>query len=184
MHHESTGNSQSTFVSVFTIKRPKGMSAARARGLLIVKTLNKCILSSLVSNLFLDRQSMYFCTQAKPCHAYYSCISRCEEKKITWTISCVNFAALSLLKHPSLVWSQTLNWQKMASFFRCLQMLPAMPQARQRDTDDTLTYIVYPQKRKKGCFMERRSWHLAVRVMNFGQLKLSLIVDAPEHLLF
>jgi len=35
-----------------------GASAARACGHLIVKTLNKCILRSLVSNLFCDRQSM------------------------------------------------------------------------------------------------------------------------------
>jgi len=51
-----------TCVGVFTIKRPKGASAAIARGLLIVKTLNKCILSSVVSNLYFDRQGMYFCT--------------------------------------------------------------------------------------------------------------------------
>jgi len=36
---------KSTFVSVY-----------------MVKTLNKCILSSIVSNLFLDRQIVYFCT--------------------------------------------------------------------------------------------------------------------------
>ena len=41
---------KSTFVSVFTIKRPKGASV------LMVKILNKCILSTLVYNVFLDRQ--------------------------------------------------------------------------------------------------------------------------------
>ena len=45
------------YVSVFTIKRPKGTSATRARGLLIVKTVNKCTLSSLVSDLVFDRQT-------------------------------------------------------------------------------------------------------------------------------
>ena len=47
---------KSTFVSVFTIKRHKGASVARARGVLLVKIPNKCILSILVYNLFLDRQ--------------------------------------------------------------------------------------------------------------------------------
>jgi len=47
---------KSTFVSVFTIKRPTGVSAARARGVLMVNILNKCILSILVYNLFLVRQ--------------------------------------------------------------------------------------------------------------------------------
>ena len=45
-----------TFVSVFTIKRPKGAGAARVRGVLMVKILNKCILSISVNNLFLNRQ--------------------------------------------------------------------------------------------------------------------------------
>ena len=49
-------NIRSTFVSVFTIKRPMGARASRARGVLMVKILNKCILSILVYNLFLDRQ--------------------------------------------------------------------------------------------------------------------------------
>ena len=183
MHHESTGNSQSTFVSVFTIKRPKGMSAARARGLLIVKTLNKCILSSLVSNLFLDRQSMYFCTQAKPCHAYYSCISRCEEKKITWTISCVNFAALSLLKTPALSMESNFTWIEDGEFFQIFtdaasDALGSTKRCRR------LTRYVYPQKCKKGYGKTVVNLHLRFRVMNVGQLKLSLIVDTPVHLLF
>ena len=49
-------NSLSIFVTVFTIKRPKGASEARARDLLIVKTVNKYTLNSLVSDLFCDRQ--------------------------------------------------------------------------------------------------------------------------------
>ena len=49
--------SWSTFVSVFTIKRPKdAASAVRACGILLVKILNKCILSILIHSLFLDRQ--------------------------------------------------------------------------------------------------------------------------------
>jgi len=47
---------KSTFVSVFTIQRHKGASVARARGVLLVKIPNTCILSILVYNLFLDRQ--------------------------------------------------------------------------------------------------------------------------------
>ena len=44
-------NSLSTFVGVFTIKRPKGAGAARAYGVLMETILTKCILSSLVYNL-------------------------------------------------------------------------------------------------------------------------------------
>ena len=51
-------NSKSIFVTVFTTKRPKGASKARARGLLMVKTVNKYTLNSLVSDLFYDRQRM------------------------------------------------------------------------------------------------------------------------------
>ena len=40
------------------INRPKGVSEVRARGLLMVKTVNKCTLNSLVSDLFCDRQRM------------------------------------------------------------------------------------------------------------------------------
>ena len=39
-------------VTVFTIKRHKGTSAARARGVFMVKILNTCILSILLYNLF------------------------------------------------------------------------------------------------------------------------------------
>ena len=49
-------------VSVFTIKRPEGASAARVFGVLIVKILYKCRLSILVYNLFLDRQRNILCT--------------------------------------------------------------------------------------------------------------------------
>jgi len=42
-------NSKSIFVTVSTIKRPKGASEARARGLLMVKAENKYTLNSLVS---------------------------------------------------------------------------------------------------------------------------------------
>jgi len=44
----------SIFVSVFTIKRLKGENDGRAHGVLMVKILNKCILSILVYNLFLN----------------------------------------------------------------------------------------------------------------------------------
>jgi len=39
---------ESTFVSVFTIRRTKGTSAVRACGVLMVKILIKCLLSILV----------------------------------------------------------------------------------------------------------------------------------------
>jgi len=45
---------KSTFVNVFTIKRPKGAIAARSRGVLMVNIINKCILSILVYNLCLN----------------------------------------------------------------------------------------------------------------------------------
>ena len=61
--------------SVFTIKRRE-----RIRGLLIVKTLNKCIQRSLVSNLFFDRQSMYLYArrpnQATPTILLYQGVKR------------------------------------------------------------------------------------------------------------
>ena len=38
-------NRKRTFVSGYTIKRPKGVSATRARGVLMVKIQNICILS-------------------------------------------------------------------------------------------------------------------------------------------
>ena len=68
IYFDEVGNSYNTFASVFTIKRPKDASAARARGDLIVKILKTCILSTLVYTLFLVRQrnssytSQYFLT--------------------------------------------------------------------------------------------------------------------------
>ena len=46
---------KSILVTVYTIKRPKGASEVRARGLLMV---NKYTLNSQVSDLFCDRQRM------------------------------------------------------------------------------------------------------------------------------
>ena len=45
---------------------------------------------------------------------------------------------------------------------------------------------VYHQKCKKGLFYGKTvvKLHLAFRVMTFGLLKLSLIIDTPVHLLF
>jgi len=48
---------KSIFVTVF---RPKGASEARARGLLMVKTMNKYTLNSLVSDLFCDDNACNF----------------------------------------------------------------------------------------------------------------------------
>ena len=45
-----------------TIKRPKGASAARVRGVLMVKILYECILSILVYNLFYRQTVQYFHT--------------------------------------------------------------------------------------------------------------------------
>jgi len=61
------------------MKRPMGASAARARCVLMVKILNKCILSILVYNLVLDRQrnivytSQYFHTPKNRLHTKYYC---------------------------------------------------------------------------------------------------------------
>jgi len=51
------------FDSVFTNKRPKSVNAARAHGVLMVKILNKSILSIfLVYNLFYRQTAQYFHT--------------------------------------------------------------------------------------------------------------------------
>ena len=86
-------NSLSTFVSVFTIKRHKGASAAGEGGLLMVKTLNKACTSARRPN-----------QATLTIHVYQGV------KGKNHTISCVYFAAISLLKTTRLVWSQTLNW--------------------------------------------------------------------------
>ena len=52
----STCNSWGSFVTDFTFKSHKGASTARVHGVSLVKILNKCILSTLVYNIFLDRQ--------------------------------------------------------------------------------------------------------------------------------
>ena len=58
----------STFVNVFKIDA----SAVRACGVLMVKILNKCILSILVYNLFLDRQrNIFYTTQYFPTQLYW-----------------------------------------------------------------------------------------------------------------
>ena len=73
-------NSQSTFVSVSTIKRPKGTSAERARGISMVNILNKCILSILVYNLFLDRQRNILYTP-QYFNRYIGCLHKIEKKE-------------------------------------------------------------------------------------------------------
>ena len=60
IYFDEVGNSYNTFASVFTIKRPKDASAARARGDLIVKILKTCILSTLVYTLFLVNQTAQY----------------------------------------------------------------------------------------------------------------------------
>jgi len=54
-----------------------------------------------------------------------------------------------------------------------------MPQAHQRDADNTITS-------PKRLFYGKKvvTIHLTIRVMNYGLLKLSLLVDTPVHLLF
>jgi len=51
---------------------PKDASAGRAHGVLIVKKLNKCTLSILVPNLFLDRQRII------SIHWYLGCLHETE----------------------------------------------------------------------------------------------------------
>ena len=53
-------NSWNTCISVFTIQRPKGASATRACGVLMVKILNKCILSILVFKINFKTNSVIF----------------------------------------------------------------------------------------------------------------------------
>jgi len=48
----------------------KGARAVRAQGVLIVRNLNKCTLSILVSNLFLNRQGNF------SIHRYFSCLQK------------------------------------------------------------------------------------------------------------
>mgnify|MGYP000215226485 CR=1 FL=1 len=69
---------KSTFVSVFTIKMPKGASAARTRGLLMVNILNKCILSILVYNLFLDKKRNISIHHNISIHWYIGCLHEIE----------------------------------------------------------------------------------------------------------
>ena len=61
-----------TFVSVFTLKMPKGASATKAGGILMMKILNKCIPSILVYNLLLDRHRYI------PIHWYIGCLHKKE----------------------------------------------------------------------------------------------------------
>ena len=72
--------SQSTFVSVFTIQTHKGASAANVRGVLMVKILNKCILSILVYNLFYRQTAQYFHT---PVYWLSSCLQCLHEIHIS-----------------------------------------------------------------------------------------------------
>ena len=66
-------NGVGIFVSFFcNIKKPEGTSAARARDVLIGKKLNKCTLSILVANLFLDT----LCNIS--IHWYLSCLHEIE----------------------------------------------------------------------------------------------------------
>jgi len=71
-------NSNSKFVSVFTIKRPKGSIAARARGVLMVNILNKCILSILVYNLFSFRERNLSMHHKYLIHRYIGCLHEIE----------------------------------------------------------------------------------------------------------
>ena len=106
-------------VSVFMIKR-----AARASGLLMVKILNKCTLSSLVSDLFSDRKTWNSARRPNPATLIMHVYKGVERKKCTWTISCVNCATVSLLKTLAL----SLEEHFKLNFFRRLHnLLPAMP---------------------------------------------------------
>ena len=70
--------SWSTLVSVVTIKKSKGARAARARGVLMVKILNNCILSILVYNLFLVRQCNISIHRNSSIHRYIGCLREIE----------------------------------------------------------------------------------------------------------
>jgi len=61
------------------IKRPKGASAARVCGVLMIKILNKCILSILVYNLFLDRQhAIFYIHRSISIYRYIGCLHELE----------------------------------------------------------------------------------------------------------
>ena len=156
-------------VSVFMIKR-----AARASGLLMVKILNKCTLSSLVSDLFSDRKTWNSARRPNPATRIMHVYKGVERKKFTWTISCVNCATVSLLK--TLAISLEENFKLMTTFFRCLHnVLPAMSKAVQRDADDTLT--IYIPNRVKMVVLYGKTvvkLHLIFRMMNCGLLKLNI----------
>ena len=70
----STSNSCSTFVSVFTIKRPKVASKANAHDFLKMKIRIKCILSTLAFNLFLDIQRKTILHSTISIHRYICCL--------------------------------------------------------------------------------------------------------------
>ena len=57
---------------------PKDASAGRAHGVLIVKKLNKCTLSILVPNLFLDRQLIISIQRNISIHWYLGCLHETE----------------------------------------------------------------------------------------------------------
>jgi len=60
------------------IKWPKDLSAARADGVLMVKILNKCILSILVYNLFYRQTEQYFHTSQYFNTPYPGCLHEIE----------------------------------------------------------------------------------------------------------
>ena len=154
------------------IKRPKGVRAAWASGLLMVKILNKCTLSSLVSDLFFDRQTWKSARRPNPATLIIHVYKGVERKKFTWKISCVNCTTVSLLKTLAL----SLEENFKLNFFRCLHnLLPAMPKAVQRDAYDTLT--IYIPNRVKMVVLYGKTvvkLHLTFRMMNCGLLKLNI----------
>ena len=72
----------STFFSVFTIKRYMGASAARARDVIMVKILNKCIPSILVYNLFQTDSAIVYIHRNISIHRYIGCLHETEIPKI------------------------------------------------------------------------------------------------------
>jgi len=57
------------------IKRHPGTIVSKARDVLMVKILNKCILSILVYNLFLDKQrNILYTPQYISIHRYIGCL--------------------------------------------------------------------------------------------------------------
>ena len=86
----------------------------------------------------------------------------------TLTISCVNFATVSLLKTTAFSKEPNFKLIENGEFFPMVTCCLCSTKRCRR-----LTNYVYPQKCKKCCFMERRSlnctWHLEWWILEYTE---------------